>query len=43
MTPVGSGVDTVFVAAAWDADVLMRLVLYGFSVFLLFGGMEEVL
>ncbi|MCJ1255487.1 putative choline transporter, neither null mutation nor overexpression affects choline transport [Lignoscripta atroalba] len=24
MTPIGSGVDTFFVAAAWDPDVLMR-------------------
>lgn len=24
MTPIGSGVDTIFVAAAWDPDVLMR-------------------
>ena len=24
LTPIGSGVDTIFVAAAWDADVLMR-------------------
>lgn len=23
-TPIGSGVDTIFVAAAWDPDVLMR-------------------
>ena len=23
MTPIGSGVDTIFVAAAWDPDVLM--------------------
>ncbi|KAL9596604.1 MAG: hypothetical protein Q9219_005687 [cf. Caloplaca sp. 3 TL-2023] len=24
MTPIGSGVDTIFVAAAWDPEVLMR-------------------
>ncbi|KAI4204835.1 MAG: hypothetical protein LQ350_000901 [Teloschistes chrysophthalmus] len=24
MTPIGSGVDTIFVASAWDPDVLMR-------------------
>ena len=24
MTPIGSGADTIFVAAAWDPDVLMR-------------------
>ena len=24
MTPLGSGVDTIFVAMAWDPDVLMR-------------------
>lgn len=24
MTPIGSGVDTIFVAAAWDPDVLMN-------------------
>ena len=24
MTPIGSGVDTFFVAAAWDPEVLMR-------------------
>jgi len=24
MTPIGSGVDTIFVAAAWDPDVLAR-------------------
>ncbi|MCJ1423394.1 putative choline transporter, neither null mutation nor overexpression affects choline transport [Sticta canariensis] len=24
LTPIGSGVDTIFVAAAWDPDVLMR-------------------
>lgn len=24
MTPIGSGVDTIFVAAAWDPQVLMR-------------------
>jgi hypothetical protein len=23
-TPISSGVDTIFVAAAWDPDVLMR-------------------
>lgn len=24
LTPIGSGVDTIFVAAAWDPDVLTR-------------------
>ena len=24
MTPIGSGVDTIFVAAAWDVEVLKR-------------------
>lgn len=24
MTPIGSGMDTIFVAMAWDPDVLMR-------------------
>lgn len=24
MTPIGSGVDTIFVASAWDPEVLMR-------------------
>ena len=24
MTPIGSGVDTIFVASAWDPQVLMR-------------------
>ena len=24
MTPIGSGVDTIFVAMAWDSDVMMK-------------------